>query len=387
MLLNKEDVKIIVGYIDELDYEQKRIVIMHIVNDMSLTQIADLLEYDEETVSFYFDDAFTTLKEKVLAYNHQITSLIPYLKAVYNEYMNHIDIDENMSKRLIHHISNDTLKYLEVGKIKHQSLITYDVIKSSIKFLIGVVVICLLLFAFHNVVDLEKKRTILELVQDTYNLSYVQGDYEYRFVQAQKKINDLYKKAKRKNDKDLAEIEKYLIHDDAIKYRYFLVPNRGFTPANYILRDFNEDGVRDLLLIYNLQRENEYYHTDKSEGDYHEMDMIYNTWYELLTIDEDGEVIVIWEYGFEGHYNYIYDLTINKDMIYVVRQQGWISGSEPYSAFFTTMKDVFSYENNVITALSHEEVDSSYNGDQYKAFLNYESHYDEYEIIKLEDIR
>lgn len=392
-MMNKKDIDIITGYVDELEEDDKRIVMMHIINDMHIDDIADVLGYNNITVSEYLNNALTILTNKITSYNQELSSsdIIPYLKSIYNEYENNIEIDKGLSDILVKHISNDTLQYLEVKKHVKQGLITHDVVKNAVKFFMGLFVTICALFAFHNVVDLEEDKSDLEKVQSYYSY-YTKAEDRFFLEYNKKHIDDLYEKAKKNNDINLEEYEKYLISDDAILYREYLFINDGFIPTDFILEDFNHDGVRDLLMIYNMDRENGFYKADDAVGILKEMEIRHYTFYRLVTINPQNQVVPVYEWRFDHEqYSYTYDFSFVDNKIYIVRKIGHLGMNYDgiHSLDFHTKKEVYIYTDNTVSLLEEyqsEEVDYECE-DMLEGLIDYKSTYDKSKIIKLEDIR
>ena len=391
MLVSKEEVNEIVRYIEKLDGNYKHVFIMHIINDIEISDISYILECDENTVHDYLNHVLSLLEKHILSYKNISSSmLVPYLKSIYEEYEKMIDVNDELSYKLVDYINKDTLKYLEVNKHEKHRFITYDVIKQGVKFLMFVIVLGVILMMFHNVVDLNEKKTILEQMESIYQ-TYVNAENDYYFKLNQKQINDLYNKVKNKKNINLSEYEKYLIHDDAIKYRSYLTVGHGFKSTDFIFEDFNHDGVRDLLVMYNLDSDNIYFDTDDAHGILKEIPINYLTYYELLTINDEDEIEVIWKYGISTvQYSHTYDLSFKDDKIYIVRKVGHRIRhyDDTYSMYFYNEKDVFSYVNNEVTLIDRylsDEIDY-YHDETYKQLLNYESTMDQYPVIKLDGI-
>lgn len=84
MLVSKEEVNEIVRYIEKLDDNYKHVFIMHIINDIEISDISYILECDENTVHDYLNHVLSLLEKHILSYKNISSSmLVPYLK----EYM------------------------------------------------------------------------------------------------------------------------------------------------------------------------------------------------------------------------------------------------------------------------------------------------------------
>ncbi|MCD7839525.1 MAG: sigma-70 family RNA polymerase sigma factor [Erysipelotrichaceae bacterium] len=107
----EDDREVVVGFINELPVDQRTALVMQIYEEMKISEIADVLGTNENTIKSRLNYAKKTLKTKIEEYKKAgntlfVLPLIPYLQGIFKSYEETITVDEKLYVNIASEVSN-----------------------------------------------------------------------------------------------------------------------------------------------------------------------------------------------------------------------------------------------------------------------------------------
>ena len=256
----EEDRKVVVGFINELPLEQRSALIMHIYEDMKISEIAKIFDCSENTIKSRLNYAKKTLKEKIMAYKNKGNTLfsiplIPYLRFILDENAIHVSnhqdliVSSESVKETMTSLSHEVSKH--VNTTSAFVLNYWHVVNTILAMLVALTVYTP---PPADPVKVENKR--VEML-DVYENQYLNGTSFEQVLRGYYKSHELLREYMLLNDNE-EETDYYntmfATSEMAPLYRAYLA-NKD-KPDYVQLFDVYEDSIKDIVCYYEREIDN-----------------------------------------------------------------------------------------------------------------------------------
>ena len=319
----EEDRKVVIGFINELPLEQRSALIMHIYEDMKISEIAKVFECSENTIKSRLNYAKKTLKEKIMDYKKKGNTLfsiplIPYLRFILDEQYIHSSSNNSIIESLNVDQINDTVIKASDEVNKHNHLITtfvtnyWAVIGSITAFLISLTVY------IPPPADPAKIEEVRLEMLEQYEVHYLNGTTYDEVINGYNESDRLLSEYMMMNpDEELDEYyaNMFATSEMAPVYRAFLADKEK--PDYVQLCDAIDDDIKDLVCYYERIIDNPGRYDLRGDGALIESDTLKLNYAKVLVVDGQNGVVDAGDILKEYKYAWVDDVTFSKGVLLI----------------------------------------------------------------------